>query len=88
MRRLAEKLGVSAKYLESGTTSALERGVIDAGVDFGSLTRAELRMIQTAADDAAQEAVRAAAEQVTAQRRKAEAASLRKRLRELEGADT
>ena|SRR6266571_7109270 len=85
MRQLAEKLGVSIEYLETGVASPLEQGVMDAGVDFGSLTRAELRTIQAAADEAARNAARAAAENVSAQRRKAEAANLRKRLRELEG---
>ena|SRR6266571_1068105 len=85
IRLLAEKLGISVEYLETGSASPVERGVIDAGVDFGSLTRAELRTVQTAADEAAREGARTASEQVKAQRDKAEAANLRKRLRELEG---
>src|SRR5438128_5234679 len=60
IRQLATKLGVSVEYLETGAASPVERGVMDAGVDFGSLTRAELRTVQTAADQAARQAARTA----------------------------
>ena len=87
MRRLAEKLGVSVEYLETGRATAVEQGVAEAGLDFGSLTAAELRAVQRAADEGAREGARAAALEVTKQRRKAEAAKLRTRLRELEQAE-
>lgn len=85
LRLLAAKLGVSVEYLETGEASALERGVIEAGLDFGSLSRRERGLIEATVDAAAFEAACRAAERVLAERRKAEAADLRKRLRELEG---
>ncbi len=58
----------------------------EAGIDFGSLTAAELRAIQAAAAEGAREHTRAAAAQVLKQRRQAEATKPRQRLRELEKA--
>jgi transcriptional regulator with XRE-family HTH domain len=87
LRQLASGLGVSVEFLETGTASPVERGVLDAGLDFASLSRAEARAIRVAADAAAREAARVAAEEVLAKRRASEAAILRERLRELERQD-
>ena len=70
------------KYGEAHPTP-IERGITDAGLDFGSLTPKEPRIVQTAADQGARESARQAAEQVIEDRRKAEVASLCKRLEEL-----
>ena len=71
--------------LEAGDPSAIERGIADAGLEFGSLTAKELGVVQTAADEGAREGARQAAERVIEDRRKAEVARLRKRLQELSG---
>jgi transcriptional regulator with XRE-family HTH domain len=83
LRQLARKLGVTAEHLETGKPTPIERGVADAGLDFGSLTAQELRTLQAAADDGARESARQAAERIIEDRRKAEVANLRKRLDEL-----
>ena len=83
LRQVAGKLGVSVEHLETGQPTAIERGIADAGLDFGSLTAKELRTIQAAADEGARQSARQAAEHVIEDRRKAEVASLRKRLDEL-----
>jgi len=83
LRRIASRLGVTVEHLETGTPTPIERGIADAGLDFGSLTAKELRLVQTAADEGARVSARQAAEQVIEDRRKAEVASLRKRLKEL-----
>jgi transcriptional regulator with XRE-family HTH domain len=85
IRKLADKLGVSAAYLETGTESPIEQGVADAGVDYGSLTAAERRAVEQAANDAAREAARKATKRVLEQRREDEKARLRERLKQLEG---
>jgi transcriptional regulator with XRE-family HTH domain len=85
LRRIAGKLGVTVEHLETGEPTPTELAVADAGLDFGSLTNAELGAIRAAAADGAHEAAREAAEQVIADRREAERAGLRKRLEELGG---
>lgn len=85
MRRIAGKLGVTVEHLERGEPTPTELGVADAGLDYASLTDAELRSIRAAAADEAREAARKAAEQVIEDRREAERAGLRKRLKELGG---
>jgi len=85
LRRVAAKLGVTVEQLETGEPTAVERGVADAGLDFASLTTKELRTIQAAADRAAREGSRRAAEETLEARRKAEVERLRKRLDELDG---
>jgi len=57
--------------------------VADAGLDFGSLTKCEVRAIRAAAAEAARDAARRTAEQVIEDRREAERVDLRKRLNEL-----
>jgi transcriptional regulator with XRE-family HTH domain len=85
LRRLAGKLGVTVEHLETGNPTPVEQGVADAGVDFASLTTKELQTIQAAADRAAREGARLAAEETLDERRKAEVARLRQRLDELAG---
>jgi transcriptional regulator with XRE-family HTH domain len=85
IRKLAEKLGVSAAYLETGAESPIEQGVADAGVDYGSLTASERRAVEQAADEAAREGAREATKRVLEQRREDEKARLRQRIKELEG---
>jgi transcriptional regulator with XRE-family HTH domain len=84
IRKLADKLGVSAIYLETGAESSIEQGVADAGVEYGSLTAAERRDVEKAADEAAREGAREATKRVLEQRREDEKALLRQRLKELE----
>lgn len=83
LRKIAEKLGVSVNYLETGTESPIERGVKDAGLDYASMTAAEHRIVQTAAEQASREGARRAAQNVLDKRRDAERARLKKRLAEL-----
>jgi len=85
LRRIAAKLGVTVEHLEKGEPTPTELGVADAGLDFTTLTKAELSAIRSAAADSAREAARKAAEQVIEHRREAERAKLRKRLKELGG---
>src|SRR5437870_2588630 len=85
LRQIAGRLGVTVEHLETGDRTAIEWGIADAGLEFGSLTAKELRLVQTAADEGAREGARQAAERVIEDRRKAEVASLRKRLQELSG---
>jgi len=85
LRRIAAKLGVTVEHLEKGEPTPTELGVADAGVDFTTLTKAELSKIRSAAAKSAREAARKAAEQVIEDRREAERAKLRKRLEELGG---
>ena len=84
IRKLAGKLGVSAAYLETGAESAIEQGVAGAGLDYGSLTAAERRTVEHAADKAARTGAREATERVLKQRREDEKKRLRQRLKELE----
>jgi len=63
-----------AAYLETGTESPVEQGVADAGLEYATLTAAELRAVQGAADGGARE-----------ERREAEKKRPRKRLEELGG---
>ena len=85
LRRIAGKLGVTVEHLETGEPTSTELGVADAGLEYGSLTVAELRLIRAAAGEGAREAARRAAEQVITDRQEAERAELRKRLDELGG---
>jgi hypothetical protein len=83
LRQLATKLGVTVEHLETGKRTPVEQGVELAGLEFGSLTAKERRAVQAAADEEARDGARRAAEHVIEDRRKAEVASLRKRLNEL-----
>jgi len=83
LRQVAGKLAVTIEHLETGQPTAIEQGIADAGLNFGSLTAKELHTVQAAADEGARENARQAAEQVIEDRRKAEVASLHKRLDEL-----
>jgi transcriptional regulator with XRE-family HTH domain len=83
LRKIANKLGVTVEHLETGEPTPTELGVADAGVDFGSLTKAEVHKIRAAAAEGAREAARRAAEQVIEDRKEAERQRLRKRLEEL-----
>ena len=85
LRRMAAKLGVTVEHLERGEPTPTELGVADAGLDFTTLTKAELGAIRSAAANSAREAAREAAEQVIEDRREAERVKLRKRLKELDG---
>jgi transcriptional regulator with XRE-family HTH domain len=85
MRRIANKLGVTVEHLEKGEPTPTELGVADAGLDFASLTKAEVHAIRAAAADGARDAARRAAEQVIEARRASEVTELRKRLQELGG---
>jgi transcriptional regulator with XRE-family HTH domain len=85
LRRIAGKLGVTIEYLETGQATPTELGVADAGIEYASLTTAELRVIRAAVEEAAREAARDAAEQVLEDRQEAEREKLRKRLQELGG---
>jgi transcriptional regulator with XRE-family HTH domain len=85
MRRIAGKLGVTVEHLETGEPTPTEVAVADAGLDFGSLTRAELRAIRSAAAEGAREGALRAAKEVIERRREAEVAELRKRLKDLGG---
>jgi transcriptional regulator with XRE-family HTH domain len=85
LRKIAGKLGVTVEHLEKGEPTPTELGVADAGVDFTTLTQAELRKIRDAAATSAREAAKTAAEQVIEDRKEAERESLRKRLKELDG---
>ncbi len=85
MRRIAGKLGVTVEHLETGVPTPTEIAVAEAGLDFGSLTRAELSAIRAAAAKGAREGVLRAAKEVIEKRREAEVAELRKRLKDLGG---
>ena len=85
MRRIAGKLGVTVEYLETGYATPTEAAIADAGLDFGSLTSAELGAIRAAAAEGAREGALRAAKQVIEKRREAEVAELRKRLKALGG---
>ena len=85
LRKIAGKLGVTVEHLEKGEPTPTELGVADAGLDFGALTQAELRKIRNGAAASARQAAKAGAEQVMEDRREAERAALRKRLKELGG---
>ena len=84
LRKIAGKLGVTVEYLEVGAPTPTERGVADAGVDFESLTEAELAVIRARAAEGAREAARLGALEVVEARRLTEVEELRKRLDELE----
>ena len=85
LRRIANKLGVTVEHLETGTATPTELGVADAGLEFGSLTKAEVTTIRAAAAEGAREAARRAAEQVIEDRKEAERVRLLRRLKELDG---
>jgi transcriptional regulator with XRE-family HTH domain len=83
LRKIANKLGVTVEHLETGEPTPTELGVADADVEFGTLTKEEVRMIRAAAAVGAREAARRAAEQVIEDRKETERQKLRKRLEEL-----
>jgi transcriptional regulator with XRE-family HTH domain len=85
LRQIAHKLGVTVEHLETGEPTPTELGVAEAGLDFATLTKAEVAAIEAAAADGARDAARRAAEQVIEDRREVERAKLRKRLEELGG---
>jgi transcriptional regulator with XRE-family HTH domain len=85
LRKMANKLGVTVEHLETGEPTPTELGVADAAVDFGSLTKAEIRAIRAEAAKGAREAARRAAKQVIEDRKETERVKLRKRLEELDG---
>jgi transcriptional regulator with XRE-family HTH domain len=84
LRKIAGKLGVTVEHLEVGAPTPTELGVADAGVDFDSLTDAELESIRRRAAEGARESARLGALEVVETRRQAEMEQLRKRLDELE----
>jgi transcriptional regulator with XRE-family HTH domain len=84
LRKIAGKLGVTVEHLEVGAPTPTELGVADAGVDFDSLTDAELESIRRRAAEGARESARLGALEVVEARRQAEMEQLRKRLDELE----
>ena len=84
LRKIAGKLGVTVEHLEVGAPTPTERGVGDAGLDFDSLTDAELTSIRARAAEGAREAARLAAMDVLELRRQDEMDQLRRRLEELE----
>src|SRR6059058_787458 len=53
LRKIANKLGVTVEHLETGEPTPTELGVADAGLEFGSLTKAEVREIRAAAAEGA-----------------------------------
>lgn len=85
LRQMAAKLGVTVEHLEKGEPTPTELGVADAGLDFTTLTKAELDTIRSAAAESAREATREGAKQVIEDRLEAERAKLRKKLKELGG---
>ena len=85
LRKIANRLGVTVEHLERGEPTPTELGVADAGLDFGSLRKAEIREIRAAAADAARDAARRASEEVIKHRREEERQELRNRLEELGG---
>jgi transcriptional regulator with XRE-family HTH domain len=85
LRRIAGKLGVTVEHLETGYATPTEAAVADAGLDFGSLTKAELSAIRAAAAEGAREGALRAAKEVIEKRREAEVVELRKRLKDLGG---
>src|SRR5439155_8199350 len=85
LRLLADKLGVTVDHLETGRRTPVEQGVALAGLTFESLNARELRSVQTAADNAARDAARQAADKVLEERRQAEVAKLKRRIDELGG---
>ena len=84
LRKIAGKLGVTVEHLEVGAPTPTELGVADAGVDFDSLTDAELESIRRRAAEGARESARLGALEVVEARRQAEVEQLRQRLDELE----
>jgi transcriptional regulator with XRE-family HTH domain len=83
LRLMANRLGVTVEHLDRGEPTPTELVVADAGLDFGSLTKREVRAVRAAAAEAARDAARRAAKQVIEDRREAERVDLRKRLKEL-----
>lgn len=83
LRANRELLAVAGRPSTRRFAADVKLGVADAGLDFASLTKAELRAIRSAAADSAREAARQAAEQVIEDRRKAEVAKLQNRPKEL-----
>jgi hypothetical protein len=76
---------VTVEHLERGEPTPTELGVADAGLDFATLTKAEIRAIRSSAANGARDAARHAAEAVIEERKEAERVRLRKRLAELDG---
>jgi transcriptional regulator with XRE-family HTH domain len=85
LRKMANKLGVTVEHLETGKPTPTELGVADAGVDFGTLTKEEVQKIRAVAAESARAGAKEAAKQVIEDRKEAERAALRKRLKELGG---
>ena len=85
LRQIANTLGVTVEHLETGEPTPTELGIAEAGLDFTTLTKAEVAAIRAAAAQGARDAARRAAEQVIEDRREVERATLRKRLDELGG---
>ena len=85
LRQIANTLGVTVEHLETGEPTPTELGIAEAGLDFTTLTKAEVAAIRAAAAQGARDAARRAAEQVIEDRREVERAKLRKRLEELGG---
>lgn len=52
LRRLAERLGVTPEYLESGTQPPFEQGIQNAGLTYAELTEAERQILREASDEA------------------------------------
>jgi transcriptional regulator with XRE-family HTH domain len=85
LRRIANTLGVTVEHLETGKPTPTELGVADAGLDFASLTKAEIGAIRAAAAEGARDAARRAAEEIIEGQKEAEREKLRERLKELGG---
>lgn len=64
LRRLAERLGVTPEYLESGAQPPFEQGIQDAGLTYAELTDAERQILREAADEAIVDAVKTTVETV------------------------
>jgi hypothetical protein len=85
LRRLRYHPVDPKRHVEKGEPTPTELGVTDAGLEFGSLTKAEVRAIRAAAAEAARAAARRAAKRVIEDRRQAERKRLRRHLKELGG---
>jgi transcriptional regulator with XRE-family HTH domain len=85
LRQIANTLGVTVEHLETGKPTPTELGIAEAGLDFTTLTKAEVAAIRAAAAQGSRDAARRAAEQVIEERREVERAKLRKALEELNG---
>jgi len=78
LRQIANTLGVTVEHLETGKPTPTELGIAEAGLDFTTLTKAEVAAVRAAAAQGARDAARCAAEQVIEERREVERAKLRK----------